>query len=383
VRTETEDIFVDREEPLAVLEEALSEVVRTGIGKVVFIGGQAGVGKTALASRFVGSVEPGSAVVVRAVGREYGTGAYSALGQMLEWLLKTTTSRERGKQVASTLANLAALMPSIGTYVGIGVDVAKNVAGLSTTDVRQISDSLYVRNVFLSLLEKVSKKTPIVAFFDDAQRFDSSSLETLGYLIDNISRIRTLAVVCFREKSATFERERSNAAIIEETIRRTGSTCIHLTPLRAGSSAQLVKQMSNGRIEGRNVTTLVERTGGNPLYIVKTIKEMRGSADLPKALPAELQRFVAGQLLQIQKENEEARLVLDYAAILGRRFSIEDVAHVSGIQALKVKHMLEQLESDYGLVHKTELPDECEFDHDTTKEVILASQGSLARDQHR
>ena len=190
------------------------------------------------------------------MGREYGTGAYSALGEMLEGLLKTTTSRERGKQVASTLANLAVLMPSVGKYVDVGVNLAKNVAGLSSTDVRQISDSLYVRNVFLSLFEKVSKKRPIVAFFDDAQRFDSSSLETLGYLIDNISRIRALAVVCFREKYATLEREKGNAAIIEETIRvvPVQPSSIWSRSL-AGSSAQLVKQMSKGRIEGRNVTT--------------------------------------------------------------------------------------------------------------------------------
>ena len=92
---------------------------------------------------------------------------------------------------------------------------------------------------------------------------------------------------------------------------------------------------------------------------------------------------MADQLLQIQKENEDARLVLDYAAMLGRRFSIEDVAHISGLQALKVKHILEQLDSDYGIVRETESPDSCEFDHDTTREVILASQGSLARDKHR
>ena len=382
VRSETEDIFVDREEPLSILNEALKEVVQTGNGRAVFIDGEPGVGKTALAARLVGSIEQNSAIVVRATGREYGTGPYSALGEMLEGLLKTTTSRERGKQVASTLANLAVLMPSIGPYVSIGVNLAKSVAGLSSTDVGQISDSLYVRNVFLTLLEKVSRKRPIIAFFDDAQRFDSSSLEALGYLVDNISKIRVLVVVCFREKNVAFERERGKAAIIEETMKRTGSTVLHLEPLRAGFSAQLVKQMSEGTIEGRNVSELVERTGGNPLYIVKTINEMRGSVGVPKALPAELRRYVADQLLQIQKENGDARLMLDYAAMLGKRFLIEDVAHISGLQALKVKHILEQLASDYGIVRETESADACEFDHDTTREVILGSQGSLARDQH-
>lgn len=138
MRTETEDIFVDREEPLSILNEALAEVIQTGIGRAVFINGEPGVGKTALAARFLGEVNQESAFVVRAVGREYATGPYSALGEMLEGLLKTTTSRDRGKQVASTLANLAVLMPSIGQYVDIGVNLAKSVAGLSSTDVRRI-----------------------------------------------------------------------------------------------------------------------------------------------------------------------------------------------------------------------------------------------------
>jgi tetratricopeptide (TPR) repeat protein len=380
-RTETREVFVDREEQLATLDGVFGEVLRTGLGRVVFIDGEPGIGKTALMNRFLETIDRDSANVLSASGKEFGVGPYFALGEILEPLLRTTKSREIGRQTISTLANLGKLIPQFGVYIDAIVKAAKESAGLSSADIRQISDSLYVNHVFLSLLEKLSKKKPIVMIFDDVQRFDASSLEALGYLMDNIPKLPALAVICSRSKFAVLERERENTVVIEEMRRRTGAQVLHLERLQTSVSAQLVRQMARGKIQAHDVATLVDQTGGIPLYIVKTIKEMGDSDAIPHDMPTDMSVFVVDQLLQIADESEDARLILDYAAILGRQFSIPDLAYLSGVQPLRIKHTLEKIASRSEIVRAAS-PEVFEFDHDTTREIILHEQGSLARDLH-
>jgi len=397
-RTESVEQFVDREDVFRQLEEAMTQVNLTGVGKAVLITGEPGIGKSTLVNEFLKRFEEEDATILHTSGLAFGTGPYTAMGGIFEPLLESKTITQQGKQVTQVLLNLARLVPVVGNYADTAGSVLEGVGNLSHHDMQSISAPLYVKTLLVSLLEKLSKKRPLVAFLDDVQWFDEFSLEAVGFLMLNISRIHALILISSRTGYAMSEREGRNLSTVEEIANGMAEHAIqlHLEPLDPGPSGELVKRILGGSaVDQQTLLSLVGRFGGNPLLITKTVRELvdqrivassedgwRLNGDPSKVVPASISSLVKKVLLRIQREDRTGRTVLDCAAILGKQFSVAPVAELVGLDLLGTKHVLEELESAYGLIHATESPAEYSFDHDLTREVVLSSLGELAKPYH-
>ncbi len=105
----------------------------------------------------------------------YLSAPFVTITELIEPVLRKGTLLRYGRQVALTAMNLGKLIPSIGGLVGASLDAYKDFSGLTAADLRILSQSYYVNEVVLTLIEKLSKKKTVVAFVDDAQWADSSS----------------------------------------------------------------------------------------------------------------------------------------------------------------------------------------------------------------
>lgn len=396
--TESVGQFVDREDVLLQLEEAMTQVNLTGVGKAVLITGEPGIGKSTLVKEFLRRFREEDATILQTSGLAFGTGPYTAMGGIFEPLLESRMTIQHGRQVTQVLLNLARLVPVAGNYAEAAGGVLDGVGKLSRHDLQSVSAPLYVKTLLVSLFEKMSKKRPLIAFLDDMQWFDESSLEAVGFLMLNLSRIHALVLMNSRSGYAMTERERHNLSTVEDIANGMEENVIqlHLEPLEPGPSEELVEHILGGPIaDQETLLSLVRRFGGNPLLITKTVRELvdqrivgsseegwRLNGDPSKVVPGSFSSLVKKVLLRIQRENRTGRSILDCAAILGKRFSVAPVAELASLDLLSTKHVLEELESVYGLLHATESPAEYSFDHDLTREVVLSSLGELARPYH-
>ncbi len=390
---------MDREESLSTLSETFGKVVAEGSGRVVFIKGEPGIGKTSLVRKFLGHLDEENVLSLETYGREFTTSPFMGLSEMFAPLFKSKSPLKHGKQIAVTVLNISRLVPTFGQFAGVAADALKEFRGLSEADARIIPGSIYLKNVFMTLFEKLSRKKPVVAFFDDAQWFDSSSLEVLGYLIEQASKFRAMLIICLRRGYPASEREQANLQTLENVINRIDSETVmtlNVEQLPKDASGEIVRQMFQPRIPVESqIDSLVDRTGGNPLLISKVVRAILSQysdtlqggsiryAYLWKIVPKSISDMVSKQLLEVQKENLTARLALDYASIIGRAFFVGDVAQIMGSDGLVIKHLFEALESNYGVVHATDDVDVYEFDHEITREVIMSLMGSIGKQVHR
>jgi tetratricopeptide (TPR) repeat protein len=395
-QTETVEHFVDREGILSQLDEAMAQTISSGTGRAVLITGEPGIGKSALVREFLRRTQKENLTVLRTAGLPFTTGAYASMTGIFASLLETKTVVQQGKQVARVLLDLARLLPGASGYADVASDMLEGAKSLSSHDLQSISGSLYAKTLLVSLLEKLSKKKQLIVFFDDIQWFDEFSLEALGFMILNLSRINALVIMNSRTGYAMSERERSNLDAIKELAEAGYVIELPLQSLELRAAEKLVKHtLGAPRIEPRTLDTLVGRSNGNPLLLTKTVRELASQkiiapsedgwrlyGDASKVVPASVSSLLRRVLLRVQNENHVARTVLDYAAILGSRFNVALVAELAALDSLSAKHILEELESVYGLIRATESPSVYTFDHDLTREVILSSIGELARPYH-
>jgi tetratricopeptide (TPR) repeat protein/nucleoside-triphosphatase THEP1 len=395
-RIEEKGVFIDRQEPLVLLRRLLQEVESRGEGRCLFLTGAPGIGKTSLINKFLTEVSAESILVLRGAGLQFASSPFSALAEPFEEVVKLGS--RRGQEVAVTVVNISRLIPVLGQYVETAADTVKELQGLRNVDVRTISNSQYVKNVFLALFQKISKKKSVVVFFDDVQWFDVSSLEVLGFLASHIKKARILLIVTFRQGHPVLEREEDNFEIITSIMNSSpydATTKLALEPFPLDISRQAVRELAGkDLIDEDQVDLLAKRTGGNPLFISKTILEVANlsaegklqqnfeSSNLGRIIPETVFDTIKRLLFRIGKENSNARVYLDYAAILGRKFTITDLAGLAQSDSLMVKHELEMLDSVYGIIKPAGLANAYEFDHDLTREAIEMQMGTFAREIH-
>lgn len=394
-KIEVQQIFVDREEPLSSLSKVLDSVRNLGKGLIITVYGEPGVGKTTLIDNFLNELESKQELVIlRTAGRVFANSPYSALSEMFSSLKRSKRTIEQSKQIATIILNLAKLVPAFEPAISLVSDVASRVFSLTQADKEIIGNSMYVNNLFVSLFEKLSSKNTVVAFFDDLQWFDGSSLESLCFLLEKVSRMQCMIVLNIRKGHHSSEREEANIELLNAVLSRIDENnrlSVNLEPLSLYSSTELATVLAKDKLTKEEIRSLASRTGGNPYFIncsikgLQTIRESDNSFAIDRRAllaPKSVSDPIQTLLLHIKREDLSMRVLLDYAAILGDRFKSKDLSELMNEDHLKLIHHLEELETVYGIMRNNKRDGSYEFDHSITREVILDSLKDAARGIH-
>lgn len=179
----TSPFFVGRSAELTALGAALSRA-DAGESGAVFLGGEAGVGKTRLLREFLGLATSGGAVV--ALGGCVETGAdalpYHPVSAALR-SLRRQLGVELDAAVTGQEGELARLLPELGEMD----------RGRPETDGRARLFELTVR-----LLERLSAGRTLVVALEDLHWADRSTRELLSYLLRALTDSRLLIVATYR-----------------------------------------------------------------------------------------------------------------------------------------------------------------------------------------
>jgi DNA-binding CsgD family transcriptional regulator len=259
-------VFVGRRAELAGLV-GLAESAAEGECHSVFVGGEAGVGKSRLMDELLATVEPLQAIT--AVG-----GCVQVGGEELPFAPLTEALRALARQLPDEIRAASAgqeeiltrLLPDLGTPEG--------------PTARGEDDSSRLFELIVRILEQISAHRLVVLIVEDLHWADASTCQLLSYLIHSRRQGRLLVIGTYRSDDVA--RRHPLRALLAEVDRVRTARRFEVPRL---SRIEVVKQLTG--ILGVDPDPalrdeIVERSDGNPFFVEELVHAYltRGTAGL-------------------------------------------------------------------------------------------------------
>ncbi len=267
----SESIWIGREEPLSQLHQVWQQT-RSGSGRVVFVAGKSGMGKSALVNRFLKQLSDSNRVVIlRGRCYENETVAYrgfdSLVDAVVQYLLHLPPEKVE-RILPMELDALCQLFP-----------VLSDVRAVQSARVRHrtYSDPQELRRRGVTglheLLDRLARWEPIVLFIDDLQWGDEDTAMIFRQLT-YAERLPGALIVCtFRteeqENSRCLNLVRRVVLPSSEQVLLAEQLEINIDRLSVEESTQLATELlrHNRRSTLAVVEKIVSETDGDPLFI--------------------------------------------------------------------------------------------------------------------
>lgn len=284
-----------RAEELAEIDTAASAVA-AGNSAVLWIGGEAGSGKTTLAAAATAQLRAaGWRTVLGRCPEVHGAPAGWAWTEVLRELLEAGAPADDGRQALAPLLH----------------DVAAAEAG-----------TFWLGHAVADVLSAVAGSQPLAVVLDDLHRTDGLTLELLRLVADRIKDLPVLVIGTYRPSEDRGELEVARAALTVHTAAH-----LILDGLDAAATAALAADYGLTAASGEALRLLRERTGGNPLFVRELARLM--AAEGPDAVwasvPVGVRDVLRRRLARLPGPTVTA---LRQAAVLGRDIDVDLLAEL-------------------------------------------------------
>ncbi|MDW8405856.1 ATP-binding protein [Chloroflexus sp.] len=294
-------LFIGRDDQLRQLWELIHHAGQ-GQGRIVFVSGPAGVGKTALVQEAIHrlpswQVLRGYCQPARSVGEQQ---AYLPWRQILA---ATATRLVQVAQAGDWLARLALLAPEL-TLLRPGL-VAPDQP-----------DAAALRLAIRQALQVLASSQPLLVLIEDAHWIDQASLEALGEVADLCQSLPLLMIVTHRSGAIT-----PALLAMKRALRRQRSAHdIAVPPFTTEETDRFLAQTLNqNRIDAATLADIRRYASGLPLLLREAVAALGETAQATKNSLHGLRDSLRLRLREIGEQN---RQMLEAAAILG--FSCAD-----------------------------------------------------------
>jgi class 3 adenylate cyclase len=267
--------LVGRDEEVGLLRRRWAQS-KEGLGQVVLLSGEAGIGKTALVEILRAHVHGDGARRLRFRCSPYHT--QSALYPVLEhmqrlcqWQREDAADAKLAKLervLDATHQPLAEVVPLLATLLAVPLPAGR-YAALSLTPQQQKQHTL---DALVAWLVEDAERQPVLAVWEDLHWADPSTLELLGLLIDQTPTAPLLTVLTFRP---TFH---------PPWPMRSHMTPITLNRLERPQVEALIMHLTGGKaLPAEVMQHIVARTDGVPLFVEELTKMLLASGFLREA----------------------------------------------------------------------------------------------------
>lgn len=368
--------LVAREHELGRLTAKLGEL-RAGRGAIVFVLGDAGVGKTRVLAELRERAGHGALWLEGRCPSYGGVPPYDPFIQILRsWLglsesdLEITVrTRLRARVTALLDARAGEVLPALATLLAVRADsVERPPAG-------GIAHGL--RGAYVTWLEALARVQPVVVAIEDLQAADAATCELATDVLALTDRAPVMVVASSRvePESAGWS---VRLAALGSYLHRT--TELALEPLCDEAAGALADALAPDGLDESTRRDLVERAEGNPLYLEELVHALHeGHAPerqrtwtinlRPAELPTALESLLVAR---IDRLPAEARRLAQTAAAIGRVFAVDLLVLAAGGQ--DVQQGLVQLLRAGVVSELHRYPDfECAFRHGLLQEVALTT----------
>ncbi|MFD0205059.1 MULTISPECIES: BTAD domain-containing putative transcriptional regulator [Saccharothrix] len=314
--------LVGRDVELAAVRRAVDDVT-TGTGRLLWIEGEMGIGKSALLAALLAQADLAGHQIAHAVADELGS--RFPLRLVLDCL--GVEPRSPDPRRAATARALRQERP----------------AGSIFAD----SDPVFgAVDRLVALVEQLCADGPLVFALDDLQWSDETSTQVWHRLSTVARRLPLLLVGAARPVPY-----RAEVARLRRDVESGGGAVLDLAPLGDTEVAGLVGRLV-GASPGPGLRRIAARAGGNPLYVrevadalvrERVVEVDTGVADVAvhalDRVPLSLVSAVTGRLDFL---SDPTREVLRWSALLGGEFAVSDLSVVLGTPVFDLAARLEE-----------------------------------------
>ena len=395
-----QELFIGREPELALLEKHLEQAL-AGQGRMVFVTGEAGSGKTSLLREFSLRSQRDYQDLVVAAGAcpvYTGTGSpYAPFRQILAMLLGDIEAAWKAGKIGSQHASrlwrlfpeaLAALLQHGSHLPGSLISVESLVARARTASVgrkvmerlgalagrlqasgRRLSEQRDLFAEYAGFLIALSNRHALLLILDDLHWADPSSIGLLTHLGHRLPEGALLLVGAYRPEEVSQGREGKPhplTPVLAEYKRRFGQVFIDLDDSEVDGGRTFVNILldkEKNALGEEFRQALTRRTNGHPLFTVELWREMRERGALVRdeedrwvvrtelnwdLVPSRVEGVIE---TRISRLDDELRQWLDLAAVEGEAFTAEVIAHVTGVgEHVVVKRLSRELDRQLRLI---------------------------------
>ena len=337
--------FTGRDEDLRLLKDLFHATEREHKARLVSVIGHGGIGKSRLAWEFEKYIDGVVGSVYWHHGRSpaYGDGiSYWALAEMVRGRAGIAETDDSALATTRLRDALADWLPDEQERRW----VEPRLAGLLALDAMPAGSRDELFAAWRTFFERIAERGPAVLVFEDIQWADEGMLDFVTELLDRSRNLPIFVVALTRPE--LYERRPGWGGNLRSL------TTMTLEPLERTQMAQLVTGTVPG-IPDRATTVIVDRAEGIPLYAVETIRMLLDRGDLHRsaegtfdisskldelAVPHSLQALIGARLDGL---GEKERRLIQSAAVMGKSFTVESLAAVSGESSEQLRARLADL----------------------------------------
>ena len=303
--------FVGREAELELLANTNARLVRDHRAHLFTVYGEPGVGKSRLAREFLDGVEGATVLMGRCL--PYGEGiTYWPLAEMV----KAAAGIADDDPVKNAVDKLRATCED---------EAVADLLGLASGVLEAVEAERSRQEIAWAVrewVEKLAQAQPVALVFEDIHWAEDPLLELIEHLAAKV-RGAPLLLLCLARPELLENRTGWGGGSMR-------ATSIELDPFDAVETNALVDALLAGKeLAAAARALLLEKTGGNPLFLEETIHMMLeedGDGTIER-IPDTVQALIAARIDRLPF-GEKA--LLQRAAVIGRVFWPAAVAHLSG-----------------------------------------------------
>jgi class 3 adenylate cyclase/tetratricopeptide (TPR) repeat protein len=307
--------FVGRQRELRQFEAAARRVVEGTRGEILYLRGEAGIGKTRLVEECQLIAQQHRLKSHKAWVLSFGSGIRrDALRALVCSVLEVDPEEgiERRRlvalQTAEQFPSVDDALPSVNDLL----DVPQRGAAQTTyAAMNPGTREKRLQETAATLVRESARKHPLVLIVEDVHWASETTLRQLASLAGSLCELPVLLVMTSRIEGDPID------AGWRSSARDTPISTIDLRGLRREDSLRLAAEYLNA--SSTTVEACVVRAEGNPLFLEQLLHTAEAS-ESSDALPGSVQSVVLARLDQLPEDHRSA---LQSAAILGQRFSLE------------------------------------------------------------
>jgi DNA-binding CsgD family transcriptional regulator len=321
-------VLVGRDSFLALIEDRLAAAA-AGEGRLLFVAGEAGIGKTRLLSAVARRADAGGFAVVRAAA--FPDDVQSLAGLLLDLAGNLLPARE---PVLSELGR------SLTSRVRAISDAAGDAHHRRRVLVQDLAD----------LLVTADPGTPVLIILEDLHWADELSLDVLGHLAGRLATRPLLVMGAYRsdELYPRLPMRDLRARLLGQRLTEE----IRLPRLGLAQTAAMTSALLGRPAPAQMVQAIHERSDGIPLHVEEllaavdedTLTPQSGAAIQAATVPDTLGDAV---LSRVRHLAANIRDVASAAAVIGRSFDFDLLTVVTGHGPDEVAGALRQLQDAY------------------------------------
>jgi len=375
--------LIDRVEEMSLLREAADKAVR-GEGGIIFLYGEAGIGKTRLARELAAYARLRGMRVLSgrcpALFRMDGVPPYVLWKEVIKDYLEACSPEQLYRVIGFYPVEVSKLVPELKEKL-------RNVPESFPLSPEHSRDRLF--EAVSQFITNISKEAPLLVILDDLQWTDDSSLLLLHYLARGVYKEPLLLLGAYRDTDV--DERHPLSPVLTELNRERLLQSVSLKRMSSDDVSEMIKQILEQEDVPEEFCKLVyEKTRGNPFFVEEVIKSLKeeeviireenewrvkevSRIEFPETIKSVIKK-------RISRLGDESQNVLTMASFVGKDFTFEALRGVTGIEQDKLLEIMDKLLKTGLFKHRViRGEDVCSFADIIVRDVVHEEVGPFRR----